>query len=97
MKVRTTLALVMLTILLLGMGIRAAEAAPPSRSCPPSFDGPLTFEQIIAKYPPPPELEDPIAALARFDTNQDGSLCVLDLPGPPINSIDNVANAPSGG
>jgi hypothetical protein len=97
MKVRTNLALLVLTLLLLSMGIRAAGAVPPTRTCPPSFVGPLTLEQIVAMFPPPPHIEDPIALLARFDKNQDRSLCVLDLPGDPINAIDNVANVPSGG
>jgi hypothetical protein len=94
MNVRRALTVLMMVFLPLGMGVRAAGGSPPTRTCPPSFDGPLTFKQIVAKYPPPPHIPDPISLLARFDKNGDGSLCVLDLPGDPINAIDNVANVP---
>jgi hypothetical protein len=94
MKLRRGLTMLMMAFLLLGMGVQAAEARPPIRGCPPPFEGPLTFEQIIAKYPPPPEIPDPIAVLSRFDINEDRSLCVLDLPGGAFNAIDNVANVP---
>jgi hypothetical protein len=94
-KARRAFAALMMTCLVLGMGVRTAGARPPIRSCPPPFDGPLTFEQIVAKYPPPPHIPDPIGLLAGFDKNRDRSLCVLDIPGDPINVIDNVANVPS--
>jgi hypothetical protein len=73
-----------------------ATAATPARGCPRAFDGPLTFTELIAKYPPPPELpiEDVLAALDSLDTNDDDMLCVLGLPGDEINAIDNVANVP---
>lgn len=95
MKGRRAFVAPIMTLLLLGMGSHAAGATPPVGTCPPPFDGPLTFEQIVAKYPPPPGFPDPIGALARFDKNGDRSLCVLDLPGDPINVIDNVASVPS--
>jgi hypothetical protein len=36
-------------------------------------------------------IPDVITALARFDRNRDGTVCVLDVPGDPINVIDNAA------
>jgi hypothetical protein len=94
MSLRRGLTMLMMAFLLLGMNVQAAGARPPTRGCPPAFEGPLTFEQIIAKYPPPPEIPDPIAVLSRFDINEDRLLCVLELPGDAINTIDNVANMP---
>jgi hypothetical protein len=95
MKTRRAFATLMMTFLVLGMGVHPAGAKPPIGNCPPSFDGPLTFEQIIATYPPPPGTPDPIASLAGFDLNGDRSLCVLDVPGEGVNVIDNVARVPS--
>jgi hypothetical protein len=95
MKARRAIAALLMTFLVLGMGIHAAGATPPIGNCPSAFDGPLTFEQIIATYPPPPGTPDPIALLAGFDLNGDRSLCVLDVPGDPVNVIDNVARVPS--
>ena len=98
MRARTALFVTALTIAASGVGAvgsHAAGATPPVGSCPPAFDGPLTFEQVVAKYPPPPGLPDPIGALARFDKNRDGSVCVLDIPGDPINVVDNIARVPS--
>lgn len=95
MKARRAFAALMMTFLVLGMGVRAAGAKPPIGTCPPAFDGPLTFEQIVATYPPPPGTPDPIAVLAGFDKNGDRSLCVLDVPGEGVNVIDNVARVPS--
>ena len=89
------LAALMMTFLILGMGIRVAGAKPPIGNCPSAFDGPLTFEQIIAAYPPPPGTPDPVALLAGFDKNGDRSLFVLDVPGDAVNVIDNVARVPS--
>jgi hypothetical protein len=93
MKTRRAFAALMMTFLVLGTGVRAAGAKPPIGTCPPSFDGPLTFEQIIAAYPP--GTPDPIAVLAGFDKNGDRSLCVLDVPGDGVNVIDNVVRVPS--
>ena len=69
---------------------------PPVSGCPPVFQGPLTFEQIIDMWPPPPDLPDPEGVLAGFDLNDDRLLCVMESPhGPtptgPINIIDNIA------
>jgi hypothetical protein len=94
-KTRRAFAALMMTFLVLGMGVRAAGATPPIGNCPSAFDGPLTFEQIIAAYPPPPGTPDPIAVLAGFDKNGDRSLCVLDVPGDGVNVIDNVVRVPS--
>jgi hypothetical protein len=96
MRARRTQLVTVLALAASGAGASgAAGATPPVGTCPPSFDGPLTFEQVVAKYPPPPGLPDPIGALARFDKNADGSVCVLDIPGDPINVIDNIARVPS--
>jgi len=95
MKIRRAVAALMMTFLVLGTGVRAAVATPPIGTCPSAFDGPLTFEQIIATYPPPPGTPDPIAALAGFDLNGDRSLCVLDVPGDAVNVIDNVVRVRS--
>ena len=95
MKTRRAFASLIMTFLVLGTGVHAAGATPPIGNCPSAFDGPLTFEQIIATYPPPPGTPDPIASLAGFDKNGDRSLCVLDVPGDAVNVIDNVARVPS--
>jgi len=95
MKSRRTFATLMMTFLVLGMGVHTAGATPPVGTCPSAFGGPLTFEQIIATYPPPPGTPDPIALLARFDLNGDRSLCVLDVPGDAVNVIDNVVRVRS--
>jgi hypothetical protein len=73
-----------------------AGAGPPTRGCPPPFLGPWTFQQIIDEFPPPPEIpiEVALAQLDRFDLNDDDKLCVMDVPTPAINVIDNVSNAP---
>jgi hypothetical protein len=73
-----------------------AHAAGPVAGCPPAFEGPLTFAQIIDRWPPPPDFPDPEGALASYDKNGDERLCVMEPPhGPtpagPINVIDNVA------
>jgi hypothetical protein len=73
-----------------------AHAAGPQAGCPPPFQGPLTFEQIIEMWPPPPGFPDPEGALNSYDKNDDDKLCVMEPPqGPtpagPINVIDNVA------
>jgi hypothetical protein len=91
MKVKRASAVATMVLLLFGMSLGPADAGPPTRSCPKPFDGPLTFEQVVAKYPPPPGIPDPIALLARFDRNGDRNVCVLDIPGDPINVIDNIA------
>jgi hypothetical protein len=96
MRTRTTLLVTALTLAASGAGASgAASATPPVGTCARAFDGPLTFEQVVAKYPPPPGIPDPIGALARFDKNGDGSVCVLDIPGDPINVLDNVTRVPS--
>ena len=96
MRARTALLVTALTLTASGAGAGgAAGATPPVGACPPSFDGPLTFEQVVAQYPPPPGIPDPIGALARFDRNGDGSVCVLDIPGDPINVVDHIAGVPS--
>ena len=95
MRARTTLLVTALALAASGAGASGAGATPPVGTCPPAFDGPLTFAQVVATYPPPPGFPDPIGALARFDKNADGSVCVLDIPGDPINVVDNIARARS--
>jgi hypothetical protein len=91
MRVKRASAVATMVLLLSGISLGPADARPPARSCPPPFDGPLTFEQVLVKYPPPPGFPDPISLLARFDRNGDRNVCVLDIPGDPINVVDNVA------
>jgi hypothetical protein len=73
--------------------IPVAHAAGPRAGCPPAFQGPLTFEQIIQMFPPPPDV-DPEPQFAHIDQNGDRKLCLMVAPEPapgPINLIDNVA------
>ena len=82
-----------LTCLPIAGAVTPAGAVPPRGECPPAFDGPSSFEQILIDFPPPPDLppEDVIATLDFFDKNDDEMLCVLDVPAPGINLIDNNA------
>jgi hypothetical protein len=80
----------------LALMVVPARAAGPQAGCPPPFEGPLTFQELIERWPPPPDLPDPIAVLNSFDKNDDDMLCVMEtvdaVPLPsPINVIDNVA------
>jgi hypothetical protein len=70
-----------------------AGAKPPVGGCPPAFQGPFTAARVIEMWPPPPEVSDPEGAILSYDKNGDGRVCVLPLPGGPINVIDNVARA----
>jgi hypothetical protein len=70
------------------------HAAGPAGGCPPAFIGPVTFEELKDRWPPPPDLPDPDAVLASYDKNGDGLLCVREAPAQapsPINVIDNRA------
>jgi len=94
MKARL-LAVVVLVSLPLSLWVLPAAATPPIGNCPPAFHGPHTFAEIIEMWPPPPGFPDPEGALAGYDKNGDGSLCVLPLPGGTnINVIDNSARVP---
>ena len=94
MKARL-LAVVVLVSLPLSLWVLPAGATPPIGNCPPAFHGPHTFAEIIEMWPPPPGFPDPEGALAGYDKNGDGSLCVLPLPGGTnINVIDNSARVP---
>ncbi len=96
MRARTTLLVTVLALAASGAGASGpAGATPPVGTCPRAFDGPLTFEEVVVKYPPPPGFPDPIGSIARYDKNANGSVCVLDVPGDPINVIDDVARVPS--
>jgi hypothetical protein len=93
MKIRRLLVTLSLLPIALGGMIGSAGASPPVRGCPPSFTGPLTFQAIIAMFPPPPGFPDPEGALSVFDLNEDGKLCVRPHPDEVrIIVIDNVAS-----
>jgi hypothetical protein len=78
----------------LGTAVGPAGASQPTRGCPPAFLGPLTFAELLEAFPPPPDFPDPEGALASFDSNADGTLCVRGLPsGGEVNVVDNVSNA----
>ena len=96
MKVRRLLLVSILACLPIAGGVIPAGAVPPTGDCPPAFDGPSSFEQILIDFPPPPDIppEDIIATLDFFDKNDDEMLCVLDVPAPGINLIDNNASIP---
>jgi hypothetical protein len=92
---RVKLLLASVALLVIVVPSTSAQAASPSRGCPPSFIGPLTFEELIERWPPPPELPDPEGVLMSFDHNGDRMLCVMESvpqnPMGPINVIDNNA------
>jgi hypothetical protein len=95
MNARRLFAAAALATLPLSLSALPAGATPPIGNCPPAFQGPHTFAEIIATWPPPPGFPDPEGALAGYDLNGDGSLCVLPLPGGTnINVIDNTAMVP---
>jgi hypothetical protein len=93
MKTRL-LSVAMLALVSLGTWIAPAAAKTPTGNCPPPYTGPLTPKEVVEEFPPPPDLPDPEGAIASFDSNHDGTVCVLPLPNGPINVIDNVSNAP---
>ena len=66
-------------------------ASSPRRGCPPPFDGPLTIDEVLEKYPPPQGVEDPYGAIQGYDRNGDLKVCVLPLPPGSINVVDNAA------
>lgn len=96
MKARRLLLVFIITSLPLVAATGPAAAAPPVGDCPPAFDGPSTFAQILLDFPPPPgiPIEDILATFDFYDKNNDESLCVLDVPGPGINLVDNDATIP---
>ena len=96
MKARRLLLVSVLVCLPIAGAVVPAGAVPPRADCPPAFGGPTSFEQILIDFPPPPDLptEDVIATLDFFDKNGDQMLCVLDVPAPGINLIDNNASIP---
>ena len=97
MKARRLLMVLILACLPLVGAITPARAVPPTGNCPPAFEGPSSFAQILIDFPPPPEVppEDVLATLDFFDKNNDEMLCVFDVPAPGVNLIDNNASIPS--
>jgi hypothetical protein len=97
MSIRPTRSLIVFAIVSMALALAApANAAGPQAGCPPAFQGPLTFDEIIRMWPPPPDFPDPVGALAAYDVNGDELLCVQEhthgpLPNGPINVIDNFA------
>lgn len=69
-------ALALISVAVIGL---PANAGSPVASCPPAFQGPLTFGEILDAYPPSGEY-DPIPILEAYDRNNDNKLCVLELP-----------------
>lgn len=95
MKGRRLFGLVAMMSLPLGLSIMPAGASPPIGNCPPAFQGPHTFAEVVEMWPPPPGFPDPEGAIAVYDKNADGSVCVRPFPdGVRINVIDNAANVP---
>lgn len=93
MKTRRLVLASIIACLPIAAAVTPAGAVPPRGDCPPAFEGPSSFEQILIDFPPPPDvpLEDVLATLNFFDKNDDEMLCVLDVPAPGINLIDNNA------
>ena len=87
------LAVAVLAVVSVGTWVAPAGAKTPTRGCPPAFTGPLTIKEVLEAFPPPPDFPDPEGAIAAFDSNVDGTVCVLPLPNGRINVIDNVSNA----
>jgi hypothetical protein len=96
MKLRQLYAVLAIVSLSFGAG-SPAGASPPIGGCPPAFQGPLTIQQIIAAFPPPPGIPaEALLTAVDLKGNGDGSLCVRPHPdGVRIVVVDNVANAPS--
>jgi hypothetical protein len=96
LKARRFVLVSILACLPLAGAVTPAGAVPPTGDCPPAFEGPSSFEQILIDFPPPSDIpaEDIMATLDFFDKNDDEMLCVLDVPAPGINLIDNNASIP---
>lgn len=92
MKATRAFLLAVMVIVPLGVSIGQAGAKPPIGVCPPPFQGPLTYQQVIDEFPPPPGI-DPIPFLVFHDKNGDGMLCAMATPHGG-NFIDNVAQVP---
>jgi hypothetical protein len=93
MKAARALVLAVMVIVPLGLSVGQAGARPPIGVCPPPFQGPLTYQQVIDTWPPPAGV-DPIPTLVFYDKNGDGTVCVMLLPHGAINVIDNAAMVP---
>ena len=76
---KRTAARAALALISLGVIALPARAGSPVASCPPAFQGPLSFDEILEAYPPSGEY-DPIPILEAYDRNNDSRLCVLELP-----------------
>ena len=55
-----------------------SRAAGPYHGCPPAFMNQVSFEELIERWPPPPDLPDPEGVLASYDLNGDRQLCVME-------------------
>lgn len=89
MKVKQLLVVAMLTVAF-ALSTSPASAGPPVGKCPPAFQGPVSFAEIIETWPPPPDFPDPEGFLAFVDINDDGRLCVKPLPQDSVTFIDNL-------
>jgi len=98
MKIRRLVVASMVASLPIVATVTPAGAIKPARFCPPPFQGPLTFQQVVDEFPPPPELPPDVvqAILDGIDMNHDGMLCAKGLPHAE-DFIDNVANNPNDG
>ena len=84
-------AVAILTLVLVGglIGARFREGAGTWVSC--GLHGTVDRRPVLDAFPPPPDFPDPEGAILSFDSNDDGTVCVLPLPKGRVNLIDNVA------
>jgi hypothetical protein len=96
MKTRRLVVASIVACLPIAAAVTPAGAIKPARFCPPPYQGPLTFQQVVVEFPPPPDLPPDVvqAILDTIDTNNDGMLCAKGLPHAE-NFVDNVANNPN--
>jgi hypothetical protein len=94
-KVRSVVTVTLSTLALCVVLVSPAGAAPPVGNCSPAFEGPLTFAEILERFPPPPSIPNPEELLAASDLNSDRALCVRPHPGGVrIVVVDNTASVP---
>ena len=73
---RTGSLVAVLALVSVGGWVAPAGAKTPTRGRPPAFIGPLTIKEVLREFPPTIP-SDPEGAIAAFDSNGDGSECVL--------------------